>query len=86
MRLDVLEQAKNKIVLHIHVEDHTFCNALRDELNNDVNVTAAAYRIEHPLKPIPRFVVEVKSGDPKKAILDASNRLKKQFESLGKNL
>tara|TARA_Y100000296_G_scaffold58895_1_gene67906 strand:+ start:150 stop:425 length:276 start_codon:yes stop_codon:yes gene_type:complete len=77
MEINVIEKSKNKIVFELKGEDDTFCNALKDELYNDSNVKIASYRIDHPLINIPRFILEIKSGDVKKSLVDATKRLKK---------
>jgi DNA-directed RNA polymerase subunit L len=84
MEVAVLEQSKKKIIFLIKGEDHTFCNALREELTTDSDVNVAAYRIEHPLTAEPKFIVETKSGDAKKAVLDGVKRLQKNFEIVKK--
>jgi DNA-directed RNA polymerase subunit L len=77
MELKVLEAKKHRIVFELAGTDHTFCNALKQELWNDENVTVSAYMIEHPLIGIPKFVVESK-GDVKDALKDATKRLQKR--------
>ncbi|MAE13856.1 hypothetical protein CMO92_04790 [Candidatus Woesearchaeota archaeon] len=78
MELRVLENGKKKFIFELEGTDHTICNALKEELWEDKNVLVAAYSIEHPLIGIPRITVEMSSGDPQKAILDAISRLKKK--------
>ncbi len=77
MELLVLEQSKNRIKFELKGEDHTFCNALKKELWNDKNIEISGYYVEHSLVSEPVFTVQVKSGDAKKAVLDAVDRLKK---------
>ncbi len=77
MEINVIEQSKHKMVFEIKGEDDTFANALKDMLYNDSNVKIASYRIEHPLIGIPKFIIETK-GDPKKALIDAAKKLKKE--------
>ena len=83
MEINVLEEKKNKLIVEVRGETHTFCNALRKELWNDKHVKTAGYNIEHPLSGIPRIVVET-DGDktPRKALVDAAERLKKSFDEL----
>lgn len=78
MEIKIIEQSKNKIIFELKGEDDSLCNALKDELYNDSNVKIASYRIDHPLINIPRFIVEVKTGDAKKTLVDAAKRLKKE--------
>ena len=89
MELKVLEQGKNRLKFEIKGEDHGFCNVLKKELWNDKSVEISGYYVEHSLVSEPVFTVQVKSGDARKAVLDAVDRLKKwnkdlkeQFKSL----
>ena len=82
MELNVLEDKKKRLVFELKGEDHTLCNALREELWNDKSVTVSAYNISHPLIGIPRFIVETDGKDPKKALKDAISRLKKKNSEL----
>ena len=77
MELKVLEQKKHRLVFELRGADHTFCNALKQELWNDEQVTVSTYTISHPLVGVPTFVVESK-GDVADALKDASKRLQKR--------
>ena len=78
MELKVHEHTKKRMVFDLVGADHTFCNALKKELWKDSAVRAAAYRVEHPLIGIPRFIVETNGQKDTKAVLRAAaNRLKK---------
>lgn len=82
MEIKILEEKKNRMVIEIKGESHTFCNALKKELWKDSHVKAAAYRISHPLTGVPNMVVETDTNEtPKKALLEASKRLNKSFDS-----
>jgi DNA-directed RNA polymerase subunit L len=81
MEIKVLEEGKNRLVLEIHGEGHSLCNALKAELYNDDSVQVAGYFVEHPDKGIPKFVIETDSKKkPKQAMLDALKRLSKLNE------
>jgi DNA-directed RNA polymerase subunit L len=89
MELVVLEQGKNRLKFELKGEDHSFCNILKKELWQDKHVDISGYYVEHSLVSAPVFTVQAKSGDPKKIVLDAVERLKKwnkdlkdQFKSL----
>ena len=84
MELKVLEQTKKKIIFELKGVDHTFCNALKEELWNDKDISAAGYNIDHPLVGVPRFVVDVSSGSPKDVLVNAIKRLKKSNEKFKK--
>lgn len=78
MKIKVIEDKKNKLVLEIHGETHTLFNALKKELWNDEHTKAAGYHIDHPLIGIPRFTIETDGKEePKKVLLAAVDRLKK---------
>lgn len=78
MEIKVLEGKKNRLVIEIKGEGHTFCNALKKELWNDSHVKIAAYKIEHPLVGIPKLIVETDGKEmPKKALTEAAKRLGK---------
>lgn len=77
MELNVLESKKHRIVFELHGVDHTFCNALKQELWNDETVKVSAYTVSHSLVGKPRFVVE-STGDVTAALHDAVKRLQKR--------
>ena len=77
MELQTLERKKHRGVFELRGVDHTFCNALKNELWNDDQVSVSAYNISHPLVGVPRFVVESK-GDATEALKEASKRLQKR--------
>ncbi|OVE75002.1 DNA-directed RNA polymerase subunit L [archaeon D22] len=74
MEMNILEESKGKLMFELVGENHTLCNALREELFNDKDVEVASYNIKHPLTSSPRFIIEAK--DPKKSIKEALKRLK----------
>ena len=82
MEINILEQDKNKIEFEILDEDHTLCNVLRKKLWENKDVNLAAYKIEHPLVSNPIMLVEVKKGDPKKALSKAADDLKKDIKEI----
>lgn len=86
MELNIIENTKYKLVAELKGEDHTFCNVLVNELQKDENVKNAAYNIAHPLKRVPRILVETNTNTTaKKALLDAAARLKKTVDSFKKS-
>ena len=82
MKVAVLEEKKNKMIVSLEGEDHTLCAALKKELWNDKHVKAAGYHTEHPLIGKPRIIVETDGEDPRKCIENACKRLDKQFDAL----
>ncbi len=78
MELKILKESKLQLVFQVTGETHTFCNALKHELSQTKGVTVATYRIDHPLVGIPQFLVETKGVEPRKAIKEALQSLKKK--------
>ena len=78
MEFTILEDTKNRFQAEIKGADHTICNVLVDELWTDKHVKVAAYNVEHPLTASPKIVIETDGADPKKALLAAADRVKKQ--------
>ncbi|MBL7147903.1 MAG: DNA-directed RNA polymerase subunit L [Nanoarchaeota archaeon] len=83
MEINIIKQDKNKIEFEILEEDHTLCNALRKKLWENKDVDVSAYRIEHPLVSEPVMLVEMKKGDPKKALFSAVEGLRKDIKEIG---
>jgi DNA-directed RNA polymerase subunit L len=67
MNVKVIEKEKEKIVLEIDGETHTFLNLLRENVWNAGG--EAYYIIQHPYLSVPKFVV--KAENPKKILYDA---------------
>ena len=86
MEFTVLEESKTKIVFTLRGETHTFCNALKYELQQVKGVTIATYKIDHPLVGIPQFMVETKGIEPRKAMKEALKSLKKQAQDFEKEI
>ena len=83
MEIKILEEKKNKMIIEVIGESHSFCNAIKKELWNDKSIKSAGYNIEHPLIGIPKIVVETDgSKEPKKALIDAAGRLAKSFDAM----
>lgn len=82
MEIEILESSKNRLKFKIKGETHTFCNILRRELWKDKSTKVAGYKIEKSLENEPIFIIETESKDPKKSLLEAANRLKKEFKEL----
>ncbi len=78
MELLIIESTKNRLQANIKGADHTVCNVVVDELWNDSDVVNAAYNVEHPIVADPKILIETKSKDPKKVLVDAIARVKKQ--------
>lgn len=85
MELKVLEDKKNRFVVEIKGEDHTFCNMLKKELWNDSHVKIATYNIHHPMIGKPKMIVETDGAEePRKALIEAAKRLGKDLDKFKK--
>ena len=87
MEVKLIKKKENQAIVEIKGADHTIVNAIRRELWQDEKVDAAVYTIEHSLISQPRLIVNTKN--PKKAMIDAAERLHKQnkeMETLFKKL
>jgi DNA-directed RNA polymerase subunit L len=87
MELNILESSKNRLVVEIKGEDHTFCNILKEELQNDSKVKNATYAITHPSIGTPTLLVETQgSAKPKDVLMDAAKKVKKSFAGFKKSI
>lgn len=86
MEFKALEEEKNKLIFELKGETHTFCNALTHELKQLKGVTLVSYRIDHPLVGVPRFQIETKGIEPRKALKEALAALKKKAKELQKEI
>ena len=83
MELKVIDQKKNRLVLEVSGEDHTFCNVLKKELWNDEHVKAASYNIKHPMVSHPHIIVETDGSEtPQAALISAAKKVGKNAEKL----
>jgi DNA-directed RNA polymerase subunit L len=92
MKINVIEDKKNRFVFEVEGMGHTFLNILKTELNNDEKVKAATlkaatYAIKHPQVGIPKFILETSEDEtPKAALLNAIGRLGKLSEKFRKSV
>ncbi len=87
MELEVVEKKESGLLIKVIGEGHTLCNLLCTELYKDENVVSAAYNIEHPLTGSPKLYVRTKKGkSPKRALVDAADRIVDELEDLHKQL
>ncbi len=85
MEIKILKEDKNRIEFEVIGEDHTLCNSIRNELWNNENIEISAYNIKHPLISNPVMLVETSKGDPRKALQESVERLKKQVKEIKSN-
>ncbi len=86
MEFNVIEESKIKLVFELKGETHTFCNILKNELQQVKGVEIATYKIDHPLVGVPKFHLETKGIEPRKALKDALKALKKKAETFKKEV
>ena len=86
MEFKILEESKTKLVFELQGETHTFCNVLKEELQQIKGVNIASYKISHPLVGVPQFHIETKSIEPRKALKEALASLKKKTEQFQKEV
>lgn len=85
MEVKVLESKKDRLVFQLVGADHTFCNALKRELNETKGVEVATYAIEHPQIGIPKMLVETDGKvSPTDALTTAAKSLEKQNKDFSK--
>ncbi len=86
MEFIVIEESKTKLVFELKGETHTFCNLLKEELQTIKGVVTVSYRIDHPLTGVPRFLLETKGAEPRKALKEALASIKKKAEAFRKEV
>jgi len=78
MQIEIINQEKE--LIELKVDDVTVVEVLRAYLNNG-GIKFAAWRREHPSKPV-IFRIESDKGTVKKAISDAVNAIKKDTDKV----
>ncbi|MFA6462237.1 MAG: DNA-directed RNA polymerase subunit L [Candidatus Woesearchaeota archaeon] len=84
MEFKVIEESKTKLIFELKGETHTFCNALKHELQQVKGVDTATYKIDHPLTGVPHFLLETKGIEPRKSLKEALTNLKKKAKEFQK--
>jgi DNA-directed RNA polymerase subunit L len=72
--MNTIKNEKNE--LRVEIDNLTIAELLRKYLNEDSNVTFAAWRREHPTKN-PVLTIKTEGKTAKKALLDVIERVKK---------
>ncbi|MGM5488414.1 MAG: RpoL/Rpb11 RNA polymerase subunit family protein [Nanobdellota archaeon] len=81
--MEIIENAKNKVVLKAEGSDAGICNLLREELWADEKVKIAGFNIEHPLISEPQIIIETTgTRKPLDAAKEALDRLTKKTTKL----
>ena len=79
MKIKILANEKNE--LRVQIDNLTVAEILREYLQKDSAVEFAAWRQEHPSKPI-ILRIETKGKTAKKALHDAINLISKDADKL----
>jgi len=77
MEVKVLKEEKDNLI--VELDNQTVAEILRDYLNEDDSVELAAWKREHPDKPIV-FEIRTKGKAAKKALEDAAAKIEKESE------
>ncbi len=85
MELVVLEETPKRLVFELKGEGHSLCNTVKKALWDNKHVKISTYSIAHPLVGVPKMIVET-DGEvkPRKAVMDAVEKLQKDAEKLRK--
>jgi DNA-directed RNA polymerase subunit L len=75
MEVKVLKDEKNNLL--IEMDNQTVAEILRIYLNEDSAVEMAAWKREHPGKPV-SFVIKTKGKTARKALEDAASSVEKE--------
>ena len=79
--MDVKILKDNKDEIEVELDNLTVAEVLREYLQKDSSVEFAAWRRDHPNKPVV-LKIETKGKTAKKAIEDAINLIMKEADSL----
>ncbi|MBI2579113.1 MAG: hypothetical protein HYW26_05355 [Candidatus Aenigmarchaeota archaeon] len=83
MKIEVLEDEDERLKIEVH-DNLTLLNLLNENLWKQRGLDYAAYAQDHPY--ISKPVLVVKSRNPKKALLDAADRIVEDARDLRKQL
>ncbi len=83
MEVEVLQNDENKVKVKIP-KNLTLVNLINDNIWQQKGIEVSAYAMEHPYLSEP--VLLVKSKNPKKAILDAVEKIEEDAKDLRKQL
>jgi len=79
MKVEIIKDEKNE--MEISIDSLTVAEAIRVYLQKDDAVSFAAWRQEHPSKPV-LLRIETKGKSPRKAIEDAIEHIQKDADKL----
>lgn len=79
MNIKIIKDEKNE--LEIEIDSLTVAEVIRGYLQNDSSVVFAAWRRDHPNKPL-LLRIETKGKSPRKALEDAIDKIEKESDKL----
>ena len=79
MNVKIIKNEKDNILLEI--DNQTIAELLRVYLNEDEGVAMAAWKREHPDKPVV-FEIKTKGKSAKKALEDAAAKIEKETDKV----
>lgn len=82
MEIRILEE--NDDMLKVEIDDVTLVNLLNEKVWKQRGIDFSAYHIAHPYLAKP--VITVKSKNPKKALIDAADKIVEDVDALRKKL
>ena len=82
MKMIILEQSKDEILIEMDETDMTLLHPLAEMLMRTKGVEIAEYKIGHPELDKPTLHVKMASGKPETALKSAANNLTKTFGDL----
>jgi DNA-directed RNA polymerase subunit L len=82
MDIRILEE--NDEMLKVEIDDVTLVNLLNEKIWKQRGIEFSAYNIEHPYLSKP--IITVRSKNPKKALIDAADKIIDDVDALRKKL
>ncbi len=82
MKLKVVEEKGNELVIEIEGEEHSFPALLAWALLQDPNVDFAVYDKEHPLIGNAKLYIRTKRGSPWTALSKTVKTIEEEFKGL----
>ncbi|HIG97223.1 MAG TPA: hypothetical protein HA230_02655 [Candidatus Aenigmarchaeota archaeon] len=81
MKIEVLENEKETLKIEVH-DNTTLINVINENLWQQKGIDMAAFKVDHPYLSKPILIV--KSKNPKKALLDATEQVIDDVKDLRK--
>ncbi len=82
MDVNVVEESKNRFVFEILSHDHTVLLLLKEQLQDNDDVSLLTFSVGHPETGKPLFILETKKEDAKKLFLESLNEIEKNLQKL----